>query len=845
MPARHGRHLALRRDVAHIGQLAELALDMRWSWSHGADALWQELDPELWELTHNPWVVLQTVSRARLRSALGDPAFHRHVDAMVDARRRAAKAAGWFQQSYPKGALTRVAYFSMEFMLSEALPIYSGGLGNVAGDHLKAASDLGVPVIGIGLLYQRGYFRQVIDRTGAQEAFYPYNDPGQLPLTPLRDRHGDWLRLVIPLPGSPLWLRTWQVQVGRTHLYLLDSNDAANFPPYRGITGELYGGGSEMRLEQEIVLGIGGWRLLAALGVQPDVCHLNEGHAAFAVLERARMFMRDTGQPFDVALTATRAGNHFTTHTPVAAGFDRFPGALIEQYLGTYAVQELHVSVDELLALGRADPDDATEPFSMPYLALRGSGAVNGVSQLHAQVSRGIFQPLFPRWPRVEVPVRAVTNGVHTPSWDSVVSDALWTAVAHKERWRGDMQGLDDAIRATPDAPLWGMRTAARAALVEFVRGHLVQQIAAAGASREEIERARHVFDPAVLTLGFARRFATYKRPTLLLHDRARLLRILSNRDRPAQLIVAGKAHPADDAGRAMVREWTEFVREPEARAHVVFLADYDMLLTERLVQGVDVWINTPRRPWEACGTSGMKTLVNGGLNLSELDGWWAEAYAPDVGWALGDAREHGDDPAWDAAEARTLYDLLEREIVPAFYRRSADGIPQDWIARVRESMARLTPQFSSNRSVREYVTSYYLGASAAYRARSADHGALAHALVERRRQVEQHWGGVSFGAVRVSSEGGQHTFDADVVLDGLQAAAVCVELYANGADGGAPVRQAMEPGEPLADGRTGFHYRGQVPDTRPAADYTPRIIASASDGLSVPLEARWIRWAR
>ena len=715
-------------EVEGFGPLAELALDMRWSWNHGADDVWRQLDPALWELTRNPWAILQTVSRDKLQHMLADPAFRKKVDALVQARHQAAETPAWFQQTFSQSPLTCVAYFSMEFMLSEALPIYSGGLGNVAGDQLKAASDLGVPVVAVGLLYQQGYFRQVIDKDGAQQALYPYNDPGQLPITPLRQPNGEWLRLELDLPGYPVWLRAWQVQVGRVKLYLLDSNDLANFPANRGITSELYGGGPELRLQQEIVLGIGGWRLLQALGIQPEVCHLNEGHAAFAILERARTFMNETGQPFEVALAVTRAGNLFTTHTAVPAGFDRFAPGLIEQYLGRYAQDKLGIKVHDLLALGRRNSNESSESFNMAYLAIRGSGAVNGVSRLHGKVSRHIFEPLFPHWPEDEVPVGHVTNGVHMPSWDSAQADDLWTEACGKDRWLGTTKSLEQDIRRVSDARLWQFRTAASKSFVEYVRQRLSRQLTASGAPPEAVDRAKHLFDPNVLTLGFARRFATYKRPNLLLHDPERLLRLLTNPERPVQLILAGKAHPADREGQDLIQEWTHFIRRPEARPHVVFLSDYDMLLTEHLVQGMDVWINTPRRPWEASGTSGMKVLVNGGINLSELDGWWAEAYTPEVGWALGDGREHGDDPAWDAVEADALYDLLEREVIPEFYTRDESGIPTAWVKRMRESMARLTPRFSANRAVREYTEQHYLPAAAAYRLRIANKGAIGKA---------------------------------------------------------------------------------------------------------------------
>ena len=440
----------LPTGVEGIDSLAELALDMRWSWNHCADEVWRQLDPALWDLTHNPWVVLQTVSRDQLKKVLAEPGFRQKVEDLVEAKRQGAKTPAWFQKNHAKTPLTCVAYFSMEFMLSEALPIYSGGLGNVAGDQLKAASDLGVPVIGVGLLYQRGYFRQVIGQGGNQQALYPYNDPGQLPITPVREPNGEWLRLEVKLPGYSVWLRAWEVQVGRVKLYLLDSNDAANFPAHRGITSELYGGGPELRLKQELALGIGGWRLLKALGLQPQVCHLNEGHAAFAILERARHFMEETGQPFEAALAVTRAGNLFTTHTAVPAGFDRFAPALIEPYLGGYA-QRLGITAHDLLALGRLNPNDPSEPFNMAYLAIRGSGAANGVSRLHGQVSRRIFAPLFPRWPESEVPVKHVTNGVHVPSWDSAASDELWTEACGKDRWLGTKDTLEQDIRRVPD----------------------------------------------------------------------------------------------------------------------------------------------------------------------------------------------------------------------------------------------------------------------------------------------------------------------------------------------------------------------------------------------------------
>lgn len=830
-------------ELEGFDSLAELALDMHWYWNHSADEVWKQLDPALWEVTYNPWVVLQTVSRDRLRRVLADPAFRKKVDGLLRASHKTAESPAWFQQKHSRVPLTSVAYFSMEFMLSEALPIYSGGLGNVAGDQLKTASDLGVPVVGVGLLYQQGYFRQEIDKDGAQQALFPYNDPGQLPITPVREPNGEWLRLELALPGYSVWLRAWQVKVGRVKLYLLDSNDPANFPARRGITSELYGGGPELRLNQELVLGIGGWRLLKALGIKPEVCHLNEGHAAFAVLERARTFMEETGQPFEVALTATRAGNLFTTHTAVAAGFDRFAPSLIEHYLGSYAQDKLGIPLNDLLALGRQNPGDSLEPFNMAYLAVRGSGAVNGVSRLHGEVSRHLFEPLYSHWPQNEVPVGHVTNGVHMSSWDSEETDALWTGTCGKDRWLGTLETLEEDMRRLPDSRLWECRASARESLIEYVRGRLSRQLEAAGVSPEKVEGARHIFDANALTLGFARRFATYKRPNLLLHDPERLLRILTDPQRPVQLIIAGKAHPADQAGQDLIQGWTHFIRQTGARNHVIFLSDYDMLLTGQLVQGVDVWLNTPRRPWEACGTSGMKVLVNGGINLSELDGWWAEAYTPEVGWALGDGKEHGDDPSWDAFEAEALYELLEKEVISEFYNRDPDGIPVAWIARIRESMARLTPRFSANRVVREYTGQYYIPLAIAYSERAADKGAMSVRMVNWRRALEENWSDLRFGEVKIASDAEKHLFEVQVYLNGLDPNAVLVELYADGVNGGDPVRQEMIRGQQLA-GANGYIYRSSVPAIRPATDYTARVIPHCP-GVAIPLEAARILWQR
>ncbi len=512
------------------------------------------------------------------------------------------------------------------------------------------------------------------------------------------------------------------------------------------------------------------------------------------------------------------------------------------RYLGQYAEADLGIAPRDLLAMGRADPHDSAETFNMAYLALRGSAAVNGVSRLHGSVSRRLFQKIFPRWPETDVPVGHVTNGVHVPTWDSRQADELWTCCCGSGRWRGPLDSVEQDFRhRVSDQDLWALRTSARQDLIDFVTERLAHEPDVVPRAGNDGALAHHVLDPHALTLGFARRFATYKRPNLLLHDPRRLLRLLTDPNRPMQLIIAGKAHPADEPGKELLKAWVQFTRRPEVRGRVVFVPDYDLLLAEHLVRGVDVWINTPRRPWEASGTSGMKVLVNGGLNLSELDGWWAEAYAPEVGWALGDGREH-DDPAWDAVEADALYALLEQEIGPAFYVRDAQGIPSAWVVKIRESMSRLTPRFSANRVVREYTNSYYVPAAAAYRKRATQGGASGAALLDWRRHLAQHWGEARFGSVHADAQGDRHEFRVEVWLGGLSEKAIRVELYADATDEAEPVRIRMIRGGTLDGGA--YEYHVAAPASRPASDYTPRLIPDHPDA-AVPLEASEILWQR
>ena len=828
-----------------LERLRDLAGDLRWTWSHTADGLWHSVDPEIWERSENPWSILQNVRRPRLDQLAGDGKFLEELSRLDDARKRHLREPGWFGETYPEKPLRRVAYFCMEFGLAEALPLYAGGLGVLAGDFLKASSDLGIPLVGVGLLYQEGFFRQMIDEAGRQQEVFPYNEPTTLPIEPVLTPGGEWLRVPLAFPGRTLHVRVWQARVGRVTLYLLDTNDPLNSPIDRGITGKLYQGSTLVRFLQQVVLGVAGWRALVALGLDVDICHLNEGHAAFAILERAREYMRRTGLSFREALWVTRAGNVFTTHTPVDEAFDRFNVATVASfrpYVREY-VAGLGIEMDDLLALGRANPADGTEPFRPAYLAIRGSAFVNGVSRLHGEVSRRLFWGLFPRWPAAEVPVGHVTNGVHVPSWDSPSVDALWEEACGKERWRGALEEVGDSVRCISNQRLWETKGKDRARLVHVVRTRLVRQLGFRGADPDSVARAAHVFDANTLTLGFARRFVRYKRPTLLLHDPDRLERLLTRPDRPVQIVVAGKAHPDDAAASALITAWIDFATRPAVRDRVVFLEDYDLALAEEMVRGVDVWLNTPRRPWEACGTSGMKVLANGGLNVSTLDGWWAEAYDPRVGWRIG-GDDDSPEAAADAADAMRLYDLLEQEIVPEFYTRDASGVPAQWLERMRASMAELAPRFSANRMAREYVTHTYLPAARLLHQRECDNGRLGKELVTWQARVERDWHAIHFGQLEVSEAEGHRTMSVPVYLGALDPEDVAVELYADSVDSERPERLTMTRVSELPGAVNGGLYRVETDAARPASDYTPRVVARHPNAR-VPIEAWPITWYR
>jgi starch phosphorylase len=717
--------------------------NLRWTWDHDTIELFRRLDDDLWEETgHNPVLMLGTVDQSRLEAAAEDEGFLAHLGRVTeDLDAYLTGRSAWFDRAYDGRERPLVAYLSAEFGLTECLEIFAGGLGVLSGDHLKSASDLGVPLIGIGLLYQEGYFRQRLSKAGWQQEVYEENDFHNLPLTLEVNEDGDPLVCRVTYPERRIAAYVWRAQVGRVPLYLLDTNVADNQAPEdRDLTDELYGGDQEMRIRQEIMLGIGGCRALQALGLEPTVFHLNEGHSAFLALEQIRRTMETNTLSFDEARELVSASLIFTTHTPVSAGHDRFAPDLMRRYFGSYA-QELGLSWQAFMALGREDPDDPNAPFCMTTLALHLASHRNGVSRLHGQVSREMWQVLWPGVPEKEIPIGHVTNGVHFRSWISLEMNRLYERYLGP-RWREEPadQRRWQRVERIATEELWRTHERRRERLVAFVRRRLRNQWRSHGAPQSVIESADEVLDPEVLTIGFARRFATYKRATLLLRDPERLARLLGDPERPVQVIYAGKAHPLDDDGKALIAEIVKMSHQNPFRRHLVFLEDYGMDVARHLVQGADVWLNTPRRPHEACGTSGMKAAANGVLNLSVLDGWWDEAYQPGIGWAIGRGEQYTDPSYQDQVEADALYDLLERDAIPAFYEKGADGLPRRWIEYVKRSISSLCHYYNSHRMVQEYTESYYLPAASRGK-RLAEGGAeRAKMLAAWKARVQQSW---------------------------------------------------------------------------------------------------------
>ena len=838
-----------------LERLRDLAYNLWWSWAPVGQDLFIRLDRDLWEAVHgNPIELLARIDQDRLNELATDDAFTSHLEAAWQTFQRYMQREGWFSRSFPDAAGARLAYFSMEYGIHECLPIYSGGLGVLAGDHLKTSSDLGLPLVGVGLAYAEGYFRQALNTDGWQGERYPINDWHRMPVLPVLDGSGKRLIIHVTYPQGVVHAQLWKVQVGRVPLYLLDSNLAENAAADRSITGPLYGGDQEFRVRQEIMLGIGGLHALEALGLSPTVCHMNEGHSAFLAIERIGRVMRDKGVPFHVAAEANSPANVFTTHTPVPAGNDAFAPDLARKYLEPYRAP-LGISESELLGLGRINPADQGSQFSMPVLAIHTSDHYNGVSKLHGEVSRKMWQGLWPELPTHEVPIESITNGVHTASWVASEMGALYTRYLGP-RWaeQCDDKELWARTAEIPDAELWQVHEHRRHRLVQHARRWLRAAAERRGAPREDMELADEVLDPHALTIGFARRFATYKRATLLFSDPERVKRLLSDPKRPVQLVFAGKAHPQDRGGKELIRSIIHAGRDSGLRGRVVFLEDYDIRMARALVSGVDVWLNTPRRPYEASGTSGMKAAANGALALSVLDGWFAEAWDDhgwEVGWAIGRGEE-SPDGAGDARDAELLYDVLEREVVPLFFDRGTTArLPRGWIKRMKSTIGHLVPEYNTARMVREYAGRFYVPSIKLAQKLTDGDLAGAKALTSWKDQVRAAWPAVTIREVKLESAeevavGEPVKVSAIVQLGTLKPKDVAVELYHGPTNGGHEVVQGkivrMPAVDQTADGA--WRFSGEIPTAESGAHAFAVRVVPYNETMTHPHETSLIHWA-
>ena len=807
---------ALTPELKHLQRIAN---NLWWSWEPEARELFKRIDIELWHaVRHNPVEMLGSLQQATLEALAADEGFMSNLKQVDEKLKSYLSSSTWFEKHHGRNHTLKTAYFSMEFGFHESLPIYSGGLGILSGDHLKSASDLGIPLVGVGLLYRQGYFRQYLNIEGWQQEIYPENDFYNLPLHLERDANRIPLAVELDFPGRKLKAHIWRVQVGRVPLYLLDTNLEENTPEDREITAQLYGGDQEMRVRQEILLGIGGIRALRLLGIEPNVCHMNEGHSAFLGLERIRVMMAEKGVSFREAQEVVRAGTVFTTHTPVEAGIDHFPPELVDRYLSKF-YRGMGLSRDEFFGLGRQNPNNHHEPFCMAVLALKLAAHANGVSELHGEVSRQMWKNLWPELPEEHLPLSSITNGVHPKTWLSYDMASLLTRYLGS-RWLEEPTNVAAWRRVSriPDAELWRVHERCRERLVGFARERLKAQLAQVGATPKEIEAADEVLDPETLTIGFARRFATYKRGTLLLRDPERLARILNNSERPVQIIFAGKAHPHDNEGKELIRQIVRFSKEEPFRHRIVFIEDYDMSVARHLVQGVDVWLNTPRRPLEASGTSGMKVAFNGGLNMSVLDGWWCEGYRGNNGWAIGKGEVYGDIEHQNEVESRAMYDLLEKEIVPLFYDRNHDSSPRGWLSWMKNSLMSLCPVFSTDRMVQEYNDRFYIHSFDHWNQLQSDNLRLACDLSHWKGTVRGIWSKVRIDSVECDGSdevvsGSRLNACARIFLGELPISDVAVDAYFGVLDSrGNIVGGELVPFEAKEELGDGMHlFRGEL----------------------------------
>ncbi len=848
--------------------LKKLAMNLYWSWNEEIQNLFERMDANLWEaVQHNPVKLLAEISQDRLGHLQQDESFVRQVHQADELLDSYMNHQSWFKKVCPQPAETKIAYFSAEFGIHESVPIYSGGLGILAGDHLKSASDLGIPLVGIGLMYQKGYFRQFINIDGWQRESYPENDFYMMPLELVRKESGRALTIRVEYPERAVTAQIWKAQVGRVDLYLLDTNLEENSPGDRLITSNLYGGNRELRIRQEVMLGIGGFKALIAMGIEPTVCHMNEGHAAFMGLERIRHLRNAYDMTFDEALEAARAGNVFTIHTPVKAGLDEFRVELMDKYFGTY-FPNLGINRNQFLSLGRILPDDDSEAFKMAVLALKLSNFRNGVSKLHGRVSREMWASLWPGVPVNEIPIHSITNGVHRKSWVSRELADLY------DRYLGpgwSEQPYDAStwknVDQIPDEQFWHVHQRSKENLITYTRQSLKKQLENRGSFHSEINRAEEVLDSKVLTIGFARRFATYKRGNLLLQDPERLIRMLTDQNRPVQFLFAGKAHPQDAEGKKIIRQIIHFANSNSdlVRRRIVFLEDYDINLARYLVQGVDVWLNNPRRPMEASGTSGMKAAINGALNLSTLDGWWCEGYQPQGGWVIGSEVIHDDPQYQDSIDAQSLFNILENEVIPLYYTHSSDGLPRAWINRMRKTIKWVTPRFNTQRMVADYTRRFYNPSATKWRSLSANQGEPSKKLAQWKMRIRGQWHELGIEDVKLQVRNGHGDVELDprkpqinvgsmlnvktrVCMGQIKPEDIDVQIYHGTVDSWGNIVngdcQTMKPahnGDSLNNGHCEFV--GSVPCTMSGRQGVTVRIVPKNDNMTDPYEPGLILW--
>lgn len=835
---------------APLQPLVELAGNLWWVWNPEAVELFRRLDRVAWEqVYHNPVKLLGVVDQATLQAAAANEGYLSHMKRVHEMFKEHLNRPGWFNQAHGDVPVL-TAYFSAEFGLHESFPMYSGGLGVLAGDHLKSASEIGVPLVGVGLLYRNGYFRQYLSLDGWQQEAYPELDFYNLPLQQIRYADNSPMRVRVDMPDNAVFCNVWKAGVGRVPLYMLDTNLPENSPADRDITSRLYGGGTEMRVRQEIVLGIGGVRALEELGIKPSVYHMNEGHSAFLALERIRKLLEKTSMTFDEARQQVMASNVFTTHTPVPAGIDTFHPDMMVRYFKSY-YPSLKLDEEGFLALGREDVGNKKQGFSMAVLAIRLADGVNGVSKLHGEVSRKMWHNIWPGVPADEVPIDHVTNGIHVRTWlspdisfvfDRYLPSRWLTEPADQSVWEG--------VAQIPDEELWRAHERSRERLVGFVRQTLRDQLIARGASYDEVSTADEVLDPEALTIGFARRFATYKRGALLMRDPDRLKRMLEDTKQPIQLIFAGKAHPADNEGKALIKQIVEFARDPAVRRRIVFLENYDMNVARYLVHGCDVWLNTPRRPYEASGTSGMKAAANGVLNCSILDGWWVEGYDGQVGWAIGRGESYPDTGFQDHLESQMLYDILEKQIRPTFYQRSADSVPRAWTARMKTCMRKLIPMFNTNRMVKDYSEKFYIPATQRGNRLADNNFARGIALAHLKDKLRARWHGIKIVGVHTSGNGhfrvGESLkVEALIDLPEIDPREVSIQLYAGHVNATGQIENpqsiTMSYSSEMAPGR---HLFSGAIDCRQSGrhGFCIRVVPGGED-IATPFEPGLIIW--